>query len=88
MEEVIYKNSLWNSEGVPRVSIITPVYNRRNVLPRALESVKNQNCRMFEHIIVDDASTDDLDSVVFPYLKQADFPVLYIKRAVRGGTCG
>ena len=42
----------------PRVSVLTAVYNGERYLSRALESVRRQTFSNFEHVIVDDASTD------------------------------
>lgn len=42
----------------PAISIVTPTFNRRAALARALESVRSQTCASFEHIIVDDGSED------------------------------
>jgi glycosyltransferase involved in cell wall biosynthesis len=42
-----------------RVSIITPVYNAANWLPETLESVRMQTIPDWEHILVDDGSTDE-----------------------------
>ena len=47
-----------------RVSVITPTYNRADTLPRAAESVFQQDYDDVEYIIVDDASDDQTDSVV------------------------
>jgi glycosyltransferase involved in cell wall biosynthesis len=43
----------------PRISVITPTHNRRQVLPRTIASVLAQDEPNFELIIVDDGSTDD-----------------------------
>lgn len=44
----------------PSVSVIIPVYNRSQLVRRAIQSVLNQSYENFELIIVDDGSTDDL----------------------------
>ena len=41
-----------------KVSIITPVYNGMRYFPETLKSVDRQTYQNFEHIIVDDRSTD------------------------------
>lgn len=43
----------------PLVSIITPVYNAADFLPRLFECVKNQHGIAVEHILVDDCSSDN-----------------------------
>jgi len=48
----------------PLVSVIIPVYNRRDLLKDALLSVKEQSFTDYELIVVDDASTEDLKSLV------------------------
>lgn len=59
---------------MPKFSIITPTYNRADGrLQRCLTSVQAQACRDFEHIVVDDGSTDDTEAVC------AQYPVHYIK---------
>lgn len=42
----------------PLFSIITVTYNAGHTLGRTLDSVAGQSCRLYEHIIVDGASTD------------------------------
>jgi|694.fasta_scaffold09970_3 glycosyltransferase involved in cell wall biosynthesis len=42
----------------PVISIVTPTFNRRDALLRAVASTRAQTCVDFEHIIVDDASDD------------------------------
>jgi glycosyltransferase involved in cell wall biosynthesis len=43
---------------MPSVSVIIPVYNRRELAQRAVQSVLAQSYRDFELVIVDDGSTD------------------------------
>lgn len=43
---------------MPKVSILTPVYNGARYFGETLDSVRNQNFTDWEHIIVDDCSND------------------------------
>ena len=48
----------------PRISIITPTYNRGHLISKAIESVISQTYDNWEYIIVDDASSDNTKEVV------------------------
>ena len=48
---------------VASVSIVLPTYNRRDVLDRALTSVRDQTHDDWELIVVDDGSTDATSSL-------------------------
>lgn len=78
-ENSIFKNKAWEN-ATPFISVVTPVYNRHDILPRALKSVEQQTYGNFEYIIVNDGSTENLDDVVIPFMEGAAFPVLYLKK--------
>lgn len=64
------------------ISVLIPVYNRKEALIRAIESVLNQTLQPHEIIIADDASDYDIDA----YIKK-DHPAIaaHIK-VVRGSV--
>jgi glycosyltransferase involved in cell wall biosynthesis len=49
---------------MPRVSIITPVYNGEKTIAETILSVLNQTYTNWEHIIINDGSTDHTDEIV------------------------
>lgn len=57
------------------ISIIIPALNEGKVLPRTLESIFAQTYKDIEVIYINDASTDDTDEAVKPYLDK----ITYIK---------
>jgi len=52
---------------MPRVSIITPCYNAARYVGEMIESVQQQTFTDWEHIVVDDGSTDESARVVRRY---------------------
>ena len=51
----------------PLVSVVTPVYNGARFLGECIESVLAQSFTDFEHVILDNASTDDTRTIVEGY---------------------
>lgn len=49
---------------MPLISVITPTHNRARLLPRAIQSVLNQDFQDLELIVIDDGSTDETPQVV------------------------
>jgi len=65
--------------------VITPTFNRTHTLLDAVNSVINQTHKNWEHIIVDDCSTDDTESKISSIIKQ--YPnIHYIKNEINKGT--
>ena len=57
---------------MPKVSVITPTYNRESCVTRALRSVQNQTLQDFEILICDDASTDSTRDIVRTHQESDD----------------
>lgn len=75
-----FENSLWASAVHPKISVITPFYNRIEYLSRPFGSMKSQTFTDFEYIIVNDGSSEDADDMVRSFMDEVSFPVLYIKK--------
>ena len=62
-------------------TIFTPTYNRAYTLSILYNSLKNQTCKDFEWLIVDDGSTDNTCELVREYIKEEKkFPINYYKK--------
>jgi glycosyltransferase involved in cell wall biosynthesis len=67
----------------PVVSIIIPTYNRENIVSRAIHSILAQTYQNFEIIVVDDASTDNTESVISGF---TDPRIQYVRQLQNGGA--
>ncbi len=69
---------------VTSVSVVVPVFNRRELVARALESVSAQTFTDYELIVVDDASTDG----TWEYLRSEwdEAPVQLLRHRVNSGV--
>jgi glycosyltransferase involved in cell wall biosynthesis len=65
----------------PKVSVITPTYNRADLIRETIDSILGQTFGDFEYIIIDDGSTDGTEAVVKGY---GDPRVAYHFHANRG----
>lgn len=62
----------------PLVSIILPTYNGSKFIYKSIDSVLNQTYTNFELIIINDASTDKVESIILEYQKKEN-RIIYIK---------
>lgn len=62
------------------ITIITPTYNREKYLKKLYESLKEQNCKEFQWLLIDDGSTDSTKEVAENFLKENDrgFKMQYV----------
>lgn len=64
----------------PKISVIIPVYNVEEFLPRCVESVLCQTYTDYEIILVDDGSTDSSSDICDLYAQKNDKIKVYHKR--------
>lgn len=65
------------------VSVILPTYNRKEYLPRAIDSVLQQDVEGIELIVVDDGSTDGTKELMEQY---SDERIRYMRTPVNRGV--
>lgn len=66
------------------VTIITPTYNRADLLPRLYESLVRQTDQDFEWLVVDDGSTDETEGLIQHYCQTGAVRVIYIRQENAG----
>ena len=74
----------WVWWGVATITVVLPVFNRAQVLPRAIESVLAQTFPDFELIVVDDGSRDGTHELL---ARQSDRRVRVITVGRNRGAC-
>jgi glycosyltransferase involved in cell wall biosynthesis len=74
-----------NLMDTPLVSVITPLYNAAKFITQTITSVQNQTYTNWEHLIVDDASSDDSIKIV-EALSEKDTRIKLIKTSKNQGA--
>jgi glycosyltransferase involved in cell wall biosynthesis len=70
--------------STPQFTVLTPAYNRPHTLGRVYDSLRSQSLKDFEWLIIDDSTTDDVQTVVQPWLSEPGTFVRYIKQKNSG----
>jgi glycosyltransferase involved in cell wall biosynthesis len=76
------KNLAVYKDAPPKVSVITATFNRSHLLGKCIESVISQSYEHWEHIIIDDGSTDDTYDLVKKYMDK-DSRIRYVRHKNR-----
>ena len=69
----------------PKISIISPIYNRGKYAFRFIKSIQNQNFKQIEIIIIDDCSNDETKALIKQYQKE-DQRIILIQNKKNKGT--
>ena len=59
------------------VTVLTPVYNRRETMEKLYQSLLKQTCYQFSWLIIDDGSTDNLREKVIGWKRNNAFRITY-----------
>jgi len=70
---------------IPKISIISPIYNREKYILRFLISIQSQNFKEIEIILIDDFSLDNSSALIEKY-KKKDERIILIKNKKNKGT--
>ena len=69
----------------PKISIISPIYNRGRYIKRFIKSIQNQNFKEIEIILIDDCSRDKSKLLIKKYI-QEDNRIILIENKKNKGT--
>jgi len=83
--EILINKKKYKQNKFPKVSIISPVYNREEFILRFLRSVQNQKFNDIEIILIDDFSKDNSSKLIEKY-KKKDERIILIKNKKNKGT--
>ena len=84
-QKYLIQNKTFQRSETPKISIITPIYNRKATLKRYLRSIQNQEFNDLEIILIDDLSEDNTSQEI-ELLKREDERIILIKNKQRRGT--
>lgn len=66
------------------ITIITPTYNRMDLLPRLYESLLKQSDQDFEWLVIDDGSTDNTEQLMRQYCQENRIRISYERQENAG----
>ena len=70
--------------GKKRVVILTPTYNRAHTLEKLYMSLREQTCKDFKWMIVDDGSKDTTQELVQGWVNDDKIDIMYVKKENAG----
>ena len=82
---ISYKLKKYNQLKSAKISIISPIYNRKSYIIRFIRNIQYQNFQKLEIILVDDCSIDNTIELI-EYYSRKDRRIILIKQKKRKGT--
>ena len=76
--KVLIMNKKFKKIKEPKISIISPIYNKEKTIHRYLNSIQNQPFNQLEIILIDDLSNDNSLEII-EQLKKTDERIILIK---------
>lgn len=67
-----------------KITVFTPTYNRAYILNRCYESLKNQTCKNFIWLIIDDGSTDNTRQLAEKWMEDNVISIRYFFQENKG----
>lgn len=67
------------------ISVLTPVWNRSDMLPKVFESLQNQTYQNFEWLVGNDGSTDGFRPTFDRCVESSAFPIILVDASIRVG---
>lgn len=62
------------------VTVLTPVYNRRELIKKLYKSLLQQTMKQFTWLIIDDGSVDEIENEVIDWKNEAEFSIIYYRK--------
>jgi len=81
----VEKIKKFKKQNNPKVSIISPIYNREKFISRFIGNAQNQSFKDIEIILIDDNSIDNSAKLIEKYKKE-DKRIIFIKNKKNKGT--
>ena len=75
----------YNSENEPKISFVSPVFNKENYLHTLIKSIQIINIEDFEIIFIDDSSEDNSINIINNFMKN-DRRIKLIKNKINRGS--
>ena len=70
------------------VTVVTPIYNTGREVIESIDSVESSGFESREHVLVDDASTDDSPALVLAHLKEIGSKAIWVQNESNRGIAG